>query len=294
MGSSPVHEAEQAEEIAPDRLRVELVHRFQRLVEQAIAHEVTPLGERDEENSVEDFLRRLDRLAERKLPAISGMLEKVDQPFSQIMIIFVEPVGDVLVGAVRLAQEPFSRFAEKISCAKNQPQPTKFARIIEPFEVEAFICLAPAPIAVEFDFTAVRHQHPFGAWRVVSVFPGLLHWRLGASGHDPVEVLGVRAFQLERRDDRHLASDLEIPERGVNRPRCKRLLVGKRVGLVRINARIAEDLDEDLVDKDGAKGLLLSGGEAAHSTSIVASQFCHRVVRRSGPTDRLFDDLRCK
>ena len=213
---APVDIAEQAEEVPPDGLRLELVHHFQRAVEQAVAHEIEPLGEGDEENAVEDFLRRLDRRAERELRTVGGMLEKGDQPFPQAVIFLVQPVGDVPVGGVSVAQEPLGRIAEKALGAQNQAQAVKLSRIVEPSEVEALKGLPPAPIAVEPDLGAVRHQHPFGARRIVGVFPRLLHRSLGASGHDPVEVPGVGAFQFERRGDRPFASGLEIPERGVD------------------------------------------------------------------------------
>ncbi len=72
----------EAEKIAPDRLRVELVARLERGFEQIAAHQFAPLGEGDEENAVEDFLRWLDRRAEPELRAIGGIDEKGDQAFA--------------------------------------------------------------------------------------------------------------------------------------------------------------------------------------------------------------------
>ena len=211
--------AEETEEIAPDRLGVPLVARLPRPIQQAVAHEVAPLREGDEENAVEDFLRRLYRRTERELRPVGGIFEKGDQPFAQIPVILVEPIGDVGVSGVCLAQEPLSRIAEKIPRAQNLPQAAQFVRLIEAADVEDFVGFTAAPVAVEPYFDAVRHQHPFGARRVVGVFPGLLHRRLAPARHDVVEVLGVGAFQFERRDDcLHPARGVEMPERGIPIP----------------------------------------------------------------------------
>ena len=70
-------------------------------------------------------------------------------------------------------------------------------------------------------------------------------------------------FNLHR-DYRRLASDLEIPERGVDRTGPQGLFVGERIRFVGIDARITKDFDEHLINENRAKGFLLGSGEAAH------------------------------
>ena len=62
-----VDAAEETEEVAPHRLRIEFVDRLERPFEQAVAHQVAALGEGDEQDAVENLLRRLDRRGQREL-----------------------------------------------------------------------------------------------------------------------------------------------------------------------------------------------------------------------------------
>ena len=109
--------AKETEEVPPDRLRIELVVRLEGRFEQIAAHQLPPLGKCDEENAVENFLRRLDRCAEREFRSVEGINKEVDQPLAQTPVILVQPVGDVGVGGVCLAQKPRRRLARG-DCAR--------------------------------------------------------------------------------------------------------------------------------------------------------------------------------
>ena len=68
-----VDKVEETEKIPPNWHWAPLVLRLERALKQAIAHEIAPLRESDEENAVEDLLRWLDCRAERELRAIGGI-----------------------------------------------------------------------------------------------------------------------------------------------------------------------------------------------------------------------------
>ena len=137
----------------------------------------------------------------RELRPVGATRQKADEPVPQVLVLAIEIIGDVLVGAVRLAQQPIGRVAEQAIGRKDEPEPRMFFRLVEPREIEKLIGVAPAPEAVEPDFEAVRDQNPARAGRIDGVVPGLLHGAAAAAGHDPIEIVRVGSFQFERSDD---------------------------------------------------------------------------------------------
>src|SRR5208282_6243000 len=99
--------------IAPQGSRHEFVSLFRSTLEHSIGQEVRALREGDEQDAVENFLGRLDRLQRRQLRSVGGIDDEIDKLVSQTLVLGIELAGDILVCAVRLAKEFVEPAAQK-------------------------------------------------------------------------------------------------------------------------------------------------------------------------------------
>ena len=184
-----IDRAEESQKILPDRLRQEFAFLSRGTLQQPVRQEVGALREGDKEDAIEDFLRRLDGGERRQFRPFWCASQKADQAITQRFVIDIELVGNVLVGAVGLAQQTIGRAAKQTIGRKDKPEPRMLFRLVEPLEVEDFIGVAPAPEPVEPDLKAVRNQNPTRARRVDGIVPGLLDGAAAPTGHDPIEIV---------------------------------------------------------------------------------------------------------
>ena len=129
-------------------------------LDEPVRQQTGALGERDEKNAIEEFLREFDRRRQSEFRAIGGTGQKADQPVAQSFIFCIKFVGNVPVGAVGVAQKRVGRAAEQPFGSKDEAQPGVFLRVVELGQIEQFVGVASAPETIEPDLDTVRHQDP--------------------------------------------------------------------------------------------------------------------------------------
>ena len=104
------------------------------------------------------------------------------------MIIFVEFVGDIFIFAQTAIQQLPSFATEQMLRSQQQHKALKCARLIESTEIERFVIAPAPPHRVKPQLTLIGDDYPLGAYGVVGIFPRLLDGRLGAPGHDRIQI----------------------------------------------------------------------------------------------------------
>src|SRR5579872_1041394 len=99
---------EQRLKILPQRLRQEGVTFALGPFKKLVRKQVRAFREGDKQNTVQDFLRDLDRLEHGKLRTRYFSGQKPNQLFPQLFVILIELARDILICAVRLSQQRFS------------------------------------------------------------------------------------------------------------------------------------------------------------------------------------------
>ena len=186
-----------ARKFSPNRLRQELAFLCGGLLKKLVRQEIGSLCEGDEENAVEDFLRNFDGLEHRKLWPFARTRQEVHQPFAQALVLAIQLIRDVLVGAVGFPQQALGRAAKKPLRRKQKPQACVLFRFIEPREIEHLVGIATTAETVKANFDAVRDKHPFRAGRIDGVIPRLLHWAPASPWHDLVEVVRFLGLSVQ-------------------------------------------------------------------------------------------------
>jgi hypothetical protein len=172
--------------------------------------------------------------------------------------------------------------------------------IIEFRQIEDLIRVAASAEPVEPDLNTIRNQDPAGARRVDRMVPGLLDGAADAPGGYGAEVLGCRAFDLERDNDflAYLPNpkaaegdiDCATPDRPISR---------ERVWIAGTERRVAQQpLQHRFEEQSPDRGLLLLFEFWASDHLGVVTRHRHLAIARgepnqtAGPLDHLVVEKR--
>ena len=211
-----IHIGKQGEKVFPDRLGQKVVFLLGCQLQQFFGQQVGALRKSDEQDSVEDFLGHLDGGEHGKHRAIRPIGQKIDETIPQALVVCVELAGNVLVGAVCLAQQMVGLPPDKALGREQQPQTLVLVPLIQSGEIKDFIGIAAPAKGIKPKFDAIRDEHPARSRRIHRIIPSLLDGRTPPPRHDAIQIIRIRPLDLHRcKDDIRCAIKPECAERNI-------------------------------------------------------------------------------
>ncbi len=194
-----VNGAEQPLEVVVDRAWVVGIVVLECLLDGVVGNQPLVFREGDEEKAVEQLLCRGDQCCRGVLRVVVDQLG--DQLGTQVFIVAVEAVCDLLVGLQTLLQQLGGLATEQIVRMEQQDETGVCLGFGELGEVKWFVDQGCFADGVETDLQIVGDQHPFRPFDVACIVPCLLYRGFVATGHDGVEVFCFGPFEFKWGDD---------------------------------------------------------------------------------------------